>query len=96
MAYRLATRREAQERAKPLVDELVAHLRDDDRTLSAECISHCVQFLEAIQQGATCRFRNDIQTTLGFVRRLEHRTLHVALQIAALRTVKAERPRPKA
>jgi hypothetical protein len=91
LAYRLATRPQAQEALRPLIESLVAHLHDDNKTISADCIADCEKYLEAIQDGATESLRNDIRTILSLVRRLEHRTLHEALRIAATRHITPEK-----
>jgi hypothetical protein len=94
LAYRLATRRDAQELARPVIDSLVGHLTNDDKPISAQTISDCVRLLERIQEGATPRLQREVRTVQSLLVRLEHQTLHDALRIAATRRVAAER-RPR-
>lgn len=87
LACRLATSRSMQERARPLVDALAAHLLDDDKKISPELVQESIAFLEALQTTASSRLRNDLSTAAVVMERLGGRTLHEALNVLATRSV---------
>ncbi len=95
LAYRLAMSRDAQQAARPLFATLVSHLKDDQKGLSAEAISSCLKCLEAVQERATSRLRNDIRSIMSVLRHLEGKTLAEALEVMASRSLMARLESPR-